>query len=247
MSSNRVKFSVAAHAAWAPGLTTTEAWRAWANGDATITDNHEEPPVKAMSPLLRRRASPPGKMALEVAYRCVGEQQNVPSIFCSRHGECGRSAELLADLARNLPLSPTAFSLSVHNATGGLFSIARRDHANQLALSAGPDTIEHAVIEACSLLADGEPAVLLVAYDDLPPSLFTEFNDCLEQAYAWGWLLQAPQQNSISLEWTTSEKNSSSSLNDEPVGLQVLRFFLRSDKSLERYSHNRCWRWSHHA
>jgi hypothetical protein len=57
------------------------------------------------------------------------------------------------------------FGLAVHNASAGLFSIARADRANHIALAAGPATIEHAVIEACGLLADGAPMVLLVACD----------------------------------------------------------------------------------
>jgi hypothetical protein len=82
--------------------------------------------------MLRRRAGFLSKMALEVAYQCLGEQIDVPTVFCSRHGEAARSVDLLLDLAKGEPLSPTSFGLSVHNATGGLFSIARRDHANAL-------------------------------------------------------------------------------------------------------------------
>ena len=122
--------------------------------------------------MLRRRAGFLGKMALEVAYQCLGQRIDVPTVFSSRHGEASRSVDLLLDLAKGVPLSPTSFGLSVHNATGGLFSIARTDHANSIALAAGQSTVEHAVIEACGLLAEGEPAVLLVAYDcPLPTSV----------------------------------------------------------------------------
>ena len=81
----------------------------------------------------------------------------MPTVFCSRHGEVSRSVDLLMDLAKAEPLSPTSFGLSVHNATAGLFSIARSDHTNSIALAAGQSSVEHAVIEACGLLADGEP------------------------------------------------------------------------------------------
>jgi hypothetical protein len=240
-----IKFSIVSHAAWAPGIETEAAWRAWANNEIAITGN-AEPSVKAMSPLLRRRASVPGKMALEVAYRCLGERTHIPIIFCSRHGECGRSADLLFDLARDIPLSPASFSLSVHNATAGLFSIARHDHASSLALAAGSSTIEHAVIEACSLLADGEPAVLLVAYDGLLPTLFTAFQDCYEQPYAWAWLMQpAAEDNAISLNWSAVQDSASSSPNSESAGLEILRFFIRRNSNLERISNGRRWQWAH--
>src|ERR1700752_613779 len=164
MANSGVSFSIVSSAAWAPGVEAREDWLAWANGHRSI-GRDREPAVHAMAPLLRRRAGFLSKMALEVAYRCLGERIDVPTIFCSRHGEAARSVDLLLDLAKGVPLSPTSFGLSVHNATGGLFSIARHDHANNIGLAGGKTTIENAVIEACGLLAEGEPAVLLVAYD----------------------------------------------------------------------------------
>jgi hypothetical protein len=283
---NEVRFSVLAHAAWAPGLETPDAWSAWANssppGDNAAQIEIEietgmrsgsdaaagsgEPPLAAMPAMLRRRASLPGKMALNAAYSAIStapDKTDIPVVFCSRHGECGRSAELLIDLAQNLPLSPTAFSLSVHNATGGLFSIARHDHANSLALAAGHSTIEHAAIEACSLLADGASAVLLVASDGPLPEAFGKFTDCNEQPFGWAWLVQAAKTttptNTISLRWTMTapaERNDdgrdSAEVQEiakpmaEPGGLQVMRFFLRGDPGLQRTADNRRWIWSRH-
>jgi hypothetical protein len=285
---NQVRFSVAAHAAWAPGRETPAAWLAWAEGatDPAINDSGApEPGLPAMPAMLRRRASPAGKMALQAAYatypassasgsagQSEGETtpalQDIPAIFCSRHGECGRSADLLIDLARQVPLSPTAFSLSVHNATGGLFSIARHDHANSLALAAGHSTVEHAVIEACSLLADGAPAVLLVAADGPLPEMYREFADCDEQSFGWAWLLQNPSEanadagtNTISLRWSSSLEETANPGNNqnhddrlhgaapgaEPGALQIMRFFLRGDGSLQRHADRRLWTWSLNA
>ncbi|MDB5989229.1 MAG: 3-oxoacyl-(acyl-carrier-protein) synthase [Herbaspirillum sp.] len=271
---NEVRFSVLAHAAWAPGLETPDAWSAWANGShpgdnapqiEIGTAGSADPPLAAMPAMLRRRASLPGKMALNAAYSAISaaaDRTDIPVVFCSRHGECGRSAELLIDLAQNLPLSPTAFSLSVHNATGGLFSIARRDHANSLALAAGHSTIEHAAIEACSLLADGANAVLLVASDGPLPEPFSTFTDCNEQSFGWAWLMQAAKTTSttptdtISLRWTLDTDRTGPAERDdampdrqemaEPGGLQIMRFFLRGDPGLQRTADNRRWIWSRH-
>ncbi len=246
IKNREVRFSITSYAAWAPGVETEADWLAWADNNLVISDQGE-PAVKAMSAMLRRRASVPGRMALEVAYRCLGERTHIPTIFCSRHGECGRSADLLTDLARDIPLSPTAFSLSVHNATGGLFSIARHDHANSLALAAGHSTIEHAVIEACGLLADHEPAVLLVAYDYLLPTIFTAFQDCKEQPYAWAWLIQPPAADAISLTWSATQEAPALNIEKDSAGLEILRFFIRKDANLNRISDGRRWQWAHHA
>ena len=193
MRNDGVIFSIARHAYWAPGLTTLAAWTQWAQAPvAAPIILGEEPGVKAMPPMLRRRAGFFGKMALEVAYECLDGRTDVPVVFCSRHGEVARAVELLSDLARGEPLSPTAFSMSVHNAHVGLLTIARKDRANHIALAAGAATIEHAVIEACGLLADGAASVLLVACDAPLPELFLPFRDGVEQAHAWAWLLTMP-------------------------------------------------------
>jgi Beta-ketoacyl synthase, N-terminal domain len=243
MSSSGVIFSIASYAAWAPGVETEEAWRAWANVNYVIAGDNGAP-VNAMPPMLRRRAGFLGKMALEVAYQCLGELIDVPTVFSSRHGEASRSVDLLVDLAKGVPLSPTSFGLSVHNATGGLFSIARGDHSSNIALSAGRSSVEHAVIEACGLLAEGEPAVLLVVYDCPLPTPYCVFQDCDEQPFAWAWLMRPPADELVSLTWSDALEHSSPSFERLPAGLEVLRFYLRKDPALERICDTRRWLWS---
>lgn len=243
MSKEGIRFSIASSAAWAPGVETQDGWLAWANGDLTIT-GESDPPVKPMAPMLRRRAGFLGKMALEVAYQCLGKQIGVPTIFCSRHGEAARSVDLLMDLAKAVPLSPTSFGLSVHNATAGLFSIARGDHTNSIALAAGQSSVEHAVIEACGLLAEGEPRVLLVVYDCPLPAVYGAFQDCHEQPFAWAWLMRSPTDDVVSLCWSPFVTKDPSSDERLPPGLEIWRFYLRKDSSLERTCDGRRWLWS---
>jgi hypothetical protein len=246
MSLNAVKFSIAAHAAWAPGIDTSEAWQDWAHSGKAIHGS-EEPGVRAMPAMLRRRAGLLGKMALEVAYQCVGERTGIPTIFCSRHGEVSRSVELLSDLANGVPLSPTSFGLSVHNAIGGLFSIARKDPANNIALAAGQSSIEHAVIEACGLLFDGESEVLVVAYECPLPEIYAEYVDVPEQPYAWAWLITAPAEEVFSLTWSADSTSTQSESKPIPSGLEILGFHLRKDNELHRNSDGRRWKWARDA
>jgi hypothetical protein len=242
----RVQFSVASFAAWAPGVETETAWQEWVSGRRQITHG-SEPAVSSMAPMQRRRAGLLERMALEVAYRCLADRKNVPVIFGSRHGEAFRSLDLLTDLAKGLPLSPTNFAMSVHNATGGLFSIARGEHANSSALAAGQSTVEHAVIEACGLLADTAREVLLVIYDRQLPPLYAAFQDCEEQPFAWAWLMQTPAKESVSLSWTGATREATLVEERLTPGLQVLGFYLRGDRYLKRVSQGRSWVWSRHA
>jgi hypothetical protein len=244
LSKEAVRFSIAASAAWAPGVENEDSWLAWARGELSISRGNE-PPLKNMAAMLRRRAGFAAKMALEVAYRCLGTRADIPTVFSSRHGEAARSAELLCDLARETPLSPTSFGLSVHNATAGLFSIAREDHANSEAVAAGKSSVESAVIEACGLLAEGEPEVMLVVYDCPLPTVYAGFQDCVEQPYAWAWLMRSATHDFYSLDWSGGEDSSQE--HHLPGGLEILRFYLRGDALLERRCDNRHWRWMHRA
>jgi hypothetical protein len=244
--SSRVRFSVTADAAWAPGVETREAWQAWARSSFPITSG-SEPAVDAMPAMQRRRASFLGRMALEVAYKCLGERAEIPAIFCSRHGEVSRSVDLLRDLASGAPLSPTSFGLSVHNAIGGMFSIARSDMGNSMAISAREASVEHAVIEACGLLADGEKSVLLVVYDCPLPAIYANYQSDGEQPFAWAWLIEPPQQDVISLVWSVTPEVGPSPVVDLPDGLQILRFYLQKDCNMERVCETQKWQWSRHA
>jgi len=94
-----MRFSIAAFAAWAPGVETAEAWLEWASGHRPI-EGQSEPAVRSMAPMLRRRAGFLDRMALEVAYQCIDNRPGVPAIFCSRHGDTSRSVDLLTDLAK---------------------------------------------------------------------------------------------------------------------------------------------------
>jgi hypothetical protein len=246
VSKESVHFSIVSSAAWAPGVETNDAWLAWAKDQYTISTGRE-PLVKNLAPMLRRRAGFAAKMALEVAYQCLGNRTGVPLVFSSRHGEASRAADLLLELAGGDPLSPTSFSLSVHNAPAGLFSIARLDHANSTAVAAGESSVESAVIEACGLLAEGEPDVLLVVYDCPLPKVYAGFQDCVEQPYAWAWLMQSAGDDFYSLRWSAGENIPCSSDQHLPAGLEILRFHLRRDAVLRRTCDKRRWQWMHHA
>lgn len=248
MYAEGVRFSIARQAAWAPGLETPQQWQAWVQSPFSIAANGE-PAVRQMAPLLRRRAGQLGKMALEVAYACLGEARDVPIVFCSRHGEVVRAVELLSCLAHGEALSPTAFGMAVHNASAALFSIARADQANQLALAAGAASVEAAVIEACGLLADGAQQVLLLAADSPLPAVFLPFDDEHGQAHAFAWLLQAGsgEGGEISLAWRARTAGDAAAGAAMPASLATLRFVLDQAATHEHAANRQCWRWSRHA
>jgi hypothetical protein len=127
-----------------------------------------------------------------------------------------------------------------------LFSIARADHANQLALAAGASSLEHGIIEACGLLADGAARVLLVAADCPLPEFLQHFEDCTEQPHAFAWLLEQAGQGGITLSWQADSGDDAVSAKHRagPGTLEVLRFHLSGEQELVRVASGRRWRWS---
>jgi hypothetical protein len=254
MNAPAVSFSIAAHSAWAPGLDTPALWQAWSAAPAPIA-GETEPRAGAVPPMLRRRAGQFGKMALETASAALGEGAGIPVVFSSRHGDVARAVELLTQLAHGEALSPTAFGMAVHNATAGLLSIARGERAVHMALAAGASSLEHAVIEACALLADGAPRVLLVAVDCPLPGVFAGFEDCVEQPHAFAWLLEparadASDSAAVTLSWQVAADAPPSDgppAGRMPGGLDVLRFHLAGEPQLVRRAGRHTWCWSRHG
>lgn len=261
----QVNFSIARLQAWAPGVTSADEWRQWAEGTIEI-EPLGEPPLQQMPAMLRRHAGRLGRLALSPAYDALGEMRDVPMVFAARYGEVSRSVELLTALSAGEELSPTTFGLSVHNAVPGLFSMARKETANSISLAAGEDSAEAGVIEACGLIADGAERVLLVVADCPLPKLYEQFEDSFPASYGWSCLVSEPVSDIVSLSWSDSESmvresDSVGSLAALPVLLGVSREVVRHSRSnltasgssvsgVEQQSSSpitRTWRWSRNA
>lgn len=140
-----------------------EQWQTWPAADESST----APALAHVPSRLRRRLDPLGKIAAHLAGACLHDETATPLVFASRHGALQRTVTLLEQLAQREPLSPTAFSLSVHNSTPGILSMARRDRSAVTAISASDHSLSAALIEAYGQLFAGAPRVCVV-YADLP-------------------------------------------------------------------------------
>jgi len=242
-----IVFSVKNWGAWAPGLEQPENWLRWAAGVASIAAEGE-PKALAMPPMLRRRAGRQVRMAFEAAHACVQGRKNIPVVFCSRHGEVRRSIEILEPLARDEAISPAAFSLSVHNAISGLYSIAAADTAPMTALAGGADGAAQGLIEACAQVAAGAAEVLLVVYDEPLPAVYQAYRDTPETAFAWAWLITAPQDKAYA--WSWSRQAPSEAANEEQTevfGLRMLRCLLSETEQQTLAGQGKQWHWRRHA
>ncbi len=237
----RVDFSVIDWAAWAPGLTSREAWLAWAQAPL-VPRGDDTPPLQEVPAMARRRIERLGRLAFQVAAWAQGDGRGVPLVFTSRHGDVARSVELLQALAKGELLSPTSFALSVHNAIAAQYSIARKDTANVTVLSNGCFSVEAAVLEAVTLLGDGHDEVLLVAYDAHTPPVYEGFEDEPGADFAWCWRVRRGAD--LSLELGVAGARAPTPL---PQALEVLRFFLSRAASHEASDALTGWQWRRHG
>lgn len=178
-------FEISAWRAWAPGLEDLPAWETWARGPyCPAVAAAASPDVGFLPPLQRRRLSPLARMAVACAWPLADSRPAMPVVYASHHGETSRSFELLQCLARDEALSPTSFSLSVHNATAGMWSILRKETVESVALSATGDGLESAIAEACLLLDAGHGDALVVLAEETPPAAYRRWIDDVPFSYA---------------------------------------------------------------
>jgi len=116
--------------------------------------------------MLKRRLSPLAKIVFCAANQCIDEHTIIPTVFSSAHGELGKSFAMMEMLEAGEEISPTAFSLSVHNAIAGLFSITWQNKLQSTVVAPGEEGLAAAFIEALGLLQEGAEQVLLVFYDE---------------------------------------------------------------------------------
>jgi len=227
VSDNTGIFGIARWQAWAPGITEPADWRAWLL-DGRRPAPEDLPDVSYLPSLLRRRLDRCGRMALSTAWPCTEGLPSVQSVFASRHGALERTVELLQALSRAETLSPTSFSLSVHNSTVGLFSIARTDRGAATAMAAGEDSLGMSLLEGANLIAAGADHVLVCYADDrLPPPYAGTVDDSTHHPFAVSLLLTQPGEASLSGRLARSDAEGT-----EAPEAALMRFLLDAEDSV---------------
>lgn len=247
--SQTIALQIERWAAWAPGLDSAAAWQAWlADPQPLRGDEVSSPPLPEVPAMARRRIEPLGRAALQVAFQAQADLSPeavaaMPLVFASRWGELARSVAMLQELARQQPLSPTAFSHSVHNAIGAIYSIQRGVRANVSAVAAGACSAEAGWMEALGLIADGAPQVLLTVFDaPLPePYAASPLDAPLTRLRAYALRLgRAPEGTGILLDSVAAEAPRSELL---PADLCLLRWLLGEGSELRQSEGGTHWRW----
>jgi len=236
-------FSISNWTAWAPGIETREKWREWAQRPAfSAIDDAPLPDLSFLPAMQRRRLSPLARICVACAWPLAEGMAPMPVVYASHHGETGRSFELLQTLAADESLSPTAFSLSVHNAIAGLWSILRGETVESVALSAEGDGLEAAITEACMLLHSGHDAVLVVLAEAMPPQAYKPWIEDVCVPYVVALRVEPGRDFHLSLESPAlpAPEAEDASL---PAPLSLIRHVLRDSRQWRHAHAPRQWRW----
>jgi hypothetical protein len=129
-----------------------------------------------LSMMTGRRLTPLGRMAFEILNKsstALG-QRDIPWIISCRHGDANRMVNLLTSLSKGELLSPTDFSMSVHNAIIGAYSILTKSKKMNTALSAAESSFETGLMEAFALQQEKKETVGYMYYDMPLPSPYEE-------------------------------------------------------------------------
>lgn len=254
--------------AFSPDRKERGEWASWAldqSPASAVSAGPYKPDLPGVPPMLRRRLSAMGKAALWCAGQVLEANtgpEPVTSIFCSQHGEVSRTVALLQDLAVHSPLSPASFSLSVHNAIGGIHSIAEDVEHPITAIAAGPDSPFAALLEAWSQLKfrqrEGErfERALCVIYDAPLPADVADPDNREGEVQAVALLIscgdgsesQPDASDGLPLSFTLEQQPDR---NEEPAtgaAIDILLKFLLDGASrrLTFQCDGRSWCWSKH-
>jgi hypothetical protein len=206
-----LSFKIRGWNAYTPGLESLESWIGW------LQRKHElaittKPSLKKIPLMLRRRFTAIGKYSVEAATPLLSENEHIPLVFASRHGDVDLTLSLLNDISNDEPLSPTGFSLAVHNAVSGLFSIARNDKSATTAISASDNLIPLALLEAVTQLQESEH-VLCIICESVLPDIYKPFASSSPFTYAIAIVLSREEGDTFylesppSAEYKTPQKN----------------------------------------
>lgn len=239
-NSSVIHFSIDQWRAWAPGIESADDWARWSTAPWLPVTADAQPEVGFLQAMQRRRLSRLARMTFAVAWPLAEGRAPMPLVFASRHGETPRNLELLSDLARQAPLSPTQFSLSVHNAVIGLWSIMRNDSSEMTAIAAAGDGLEQGLLEAALLLTDGHPEVLLVVAEDDQPAVYQPWISDVPFPHALALRLTPGQDWSLHSQPATATQPCAEHW---PNALQLVRALNARAQQLSTVGPRRRWHW----
>jgi len=212
----------------------------WPGGDV-LPYNQGSADVGFLPAMQRRRLSPLARAACAVAWRCRQVGGEMPTVFFSAHGESQYYFEMLDGMAASEHVSPSRFSLCVHNAIAGLSTIHSESFQPYVCLAGGTDGIFAAFLEAGGMLME-VPKILLVWYEQALPEIYRPYLETPETTWALAMILSRPGEAGHQLRLAREPAFGEVCSESAKTGLlqSILEGRLSSQCRLDRA----VWRWS---
>lgn len=189
MENQSIQLGIKEWSAWSPGIVSFSEWQNWASGEKELSEEIIKLKCDKLPSMLKRRCSATIRAGIEIAVAITTEEErhNLPFVFSSRHGEAQTIYGLFESLAKNEPLSPNDFSLSVHNSLAGIFSIAFQNQTPSSAIAGSNNSFIAGILEAYLYLKSGSQSVVLIHCDGPLPEVFREKNSTEYPMLAFGF------------------------------------------------------------
>lgn len=224
-------------------------WRAWApalkiTGDNLIEAGEINP--ANIPKLLQRRLTPLAKAVFNAAAPCLKHGDAMPVVLSSAHGEICKSLAMLQTIQAGEELSPTAFSLSVHNAIAGLFSIAFNINQEITVIAPCAEGIAAAFIEAMGMLHEGKTEVLVLLYDEPIAEFYPVEPYNLNSDHPCVIALKLARSGAgLALSFQFSGKNKNDG--EQPAQLLTfIQYLLGNERELHLGNPGHSWTWRKH-
>lgn len=247
--------SVMRWAVWAPNQDICYS-RSGSQSNAIVRINEEEPDVKFIPAMVRRRLNRVGRMAFRVAADCIGEDllgdegATLITVFSSRYGDFAKAFEMMNGFVTVQAPSPATFSHSVHNSVPGILSILAGSNMHATAVSGAEASLEVGFLEAWALIEERTASnVLLIFVDEPLPSLFSDVPSNVPSPAALAMLLSSEDkaQQRLTLSWSARTK--AVALNDQSEATRghpavgVARLLAGQESMLKVQTNRLEWLW----
>lgn len=193
-----------------------------------VDPNAALPKIKKIPMLTARRLTYGNRLSLEAALTLMQDFEPSALVFSSRHSELEHNFNILKALALKQDISPTEFTMSVHNSAIGNLSIFAKKAVVTTATAAGADTFLSLLLESYGLLHDGMEKVIAVDFDGAIPKFYQPYFKDNEPKYPHGVALVLEKGSNLIID----SENADNQEQDLP---QALDFYLKLKTSPQSF------------
>ena len=229
-----VQYSILGWYGFAGKIESQEDWVEWASGRLAMEGFLPNPTPTTLSPRMLRRFNRLGHCIVAASEQCLPLIKETPAVLAvSRHGDLSLLDALIRNVRDQGDMSPTRFSISVHNRYSSAISILAGYRGVCSAYSSAHDGFPLAVCEAVSLiLRDENFQVLVLGYEPEIPQAYEPVLSELWTPHAVAFVLQKPTDNAPVYSLSRRNHTEVNSVGDGSC-LHQLRAILNQSEQLD--------------